>query len=118
MIHKNAWSEFHVNRKRNILFLLASLLFASTSTFAQYSVKVQLTHVPATHNADAIFITGNFNEWNPADDEGRFSKADSQHFLQFNDVPAGTYEFKFTRGSWQTVEVGASGADIGNRTLV
>lgn len=117
MINTNACYSLRVKRTVNILLLVGSLV-VSTSTFSQYTVKVRLAAIPAAHKSDAIFITGNFNEWNPADGEGRFSKTDSQYVVNFYDVPGGTYEFKFTRGSWETVEVSAAGADIGNRSLL
>jgi hypothetical protein len=46
-----------------------------------------------------------------------FSGNTDSAFIEINDLPAGAYQFKFTRGSWQSVESLADGKDIGNRSL-
>lgn len=67
---------------------------------------------------ETVYLAGNLPElgpWNPGKlaltGNGRERTAEVK-------VPAGTVlEFKFTCGSWATVEIGPSGEDIGNRTF-
>ena len=73
--------------------------------------------VPAATPTDSgVYIAGNFNGWNPgnvayrltADGAGRYAIT----------LPAdvrGPIEFKFTRGSWEKVEVDSAGRGIENR---
>ena len=64
-----------------------------------------------------FFVTGNFNGWNPGKNGALFSKKRDTAFIELNDLPEGAYQFKFTRGSWQSVECLANGKDAGNRLL-
>ena len=55
----------------------------------------------------AIFITGNFNKWNPKDPKFELKKLDSSHY--HIDIPdewlSDEIEFKFTKGGWENVEI-------------
>src|SRR3569833_1260265 len=94
--------------------LCLAIVFALTCTFlqAQYSLRLVVTGV-ATKQQDEVYVAGNFNNWNPYNDTfklkpfGRGRKA-----IVLKDIPAGHYKFKFTRGSWKTVESTAKGVDI------
>lgn len=101
---------------KSILFFVS--LFFCSLVFSQNQVTVVIKDLPAYHKAgDPIFIAGSFNNWNPgqtatqleADENGRYSIRLS--------APAGKYEYKFTRGSWATVEVDAKGAATQNRVV-
>lgn len=81
----------------------------------------QLTiHLAVPQNTpllDVLHIGGSFNTWNPADAAYTFSvNPNGSYQITFN-PPQGNIEFKFTRGTWPTVEANANGIDIGNRTL-
>ncbi|AKQ47577.1 hypothetical protein TH63_08845 [Rufibacter radiotolerans] len=90
------------------------LLTAALSTEAQ--VTFELAKVPAnTPATDTLFLTGNLNNWNPADKNLSFKKgAQDQWHLT---IPAGegVLEYKITRGSWAKGEALASGAARTNR---
>lgn len=77
-----------------------------------------LTAVPAnTPPGSTIYVAGNFNGWEPGDTGYAFAQAgDGVYELTFDPGPA-LLEFKFTRGSWETVEGDASGDYLPNRTL-
>lgn len=66
---------------------------------------------------DLIYIAGNFNGWNPGDPAYVLSKNEDQQWSYTSaEAPEGTQiEFKFTRGSWETVEKGPNGEEINNR---
>ena len=89
-------------------------LFAS----AQYTVHLQIKTLPGKPVTDMVYLTGNFNGWNPKDENGHLQKNDNGYFtLKIDNVDAGDYEFKFTRGSWENVETDEQGKDITNRTV-
>lgn len=96
---------------------LVALIFAFAKPQAQYRVVFKLINSPSSHKGDSVFIAGNFNGWNPGNAEYSFS-FNSGNMLQLStQLAAGNYEYKFTRGSWQKVEVKNDGSDIGNRFL-
>ena len=72
---------------------------------------------PSNTPEDAsIYIAGNFNTWNPSDDTYKFVKNSSGLPELTLNLSVGTQiEFKFTLGSWDSVEKGASGEEISNR---
>ena len=55
----------------------------------------------------AIFITGNFNKWNPRDSKFELEKLDdSNYYIQIPDEQlSDEIEFKFTKGGWENVEI-------------
>ncbi len=80
-------------------------------------IFIRIIQLPENTPPDEdIFIAGNFNNWNPGSGNWRLKKgSDGSYQIE---VPRGgnLLEFKFTRGSWNSVEVNASGEDIDNRT--
>mgnify|MGYP003042454208 CR=1 FL=1 len=98
--------------------LMSMLLLLPAACFCQYRVTVILDKVPANTKAEQLFIAGNFNEWQPADENAALTKgSDGKYTKVFDDVQAGEYEFKFTMGSMETVEVAADGKELANRVL-
>jgi predicted alpha/beta superfamily hydrolase len=86
--------------------------------YCQYSVRLDITQLPPQIRTNVIFIAGSFNNWTPNDEDNKFQQDSAGNFfLYYPRVDAGTYEFKFTRGSWQTVECKKNGADIENRIV-
>ena len=80
-------------------------------------LTIEITSVPAETppNAD-IYIAGNFNAWNPGDANYKLTNnGNGTYTITFSPTP-GTLEYKFTRGSWDTVEGNASGGFLPNRT--
>jgi hypothetical protein len=98
--------------------VITLLLLLPAAAFSQYRITVIIDKLPAKTTADRIFIAGNFNEWQPADENTILTKGSDGKFTKvFEDVQAGDYEFKFTLGTMETVEVDANGKDIANRVL-
>lgn len=98
---------------KTLSLLLA--LTAYTQLSAQHTIRIQVA-TPA--GAENIYIAGNFNGWNPGDATFRLQKDEKGIFsLTLKNIPAGDYEFKFTKGSWETVEMGADGSNVGNRKI-
>jgi len=99
--------------KKAIVF---ALMFAASAQ-AQNAVRLVVTDV-ATRQGDAIYVAGNFNNWNPKDEQYRLKPfGGGRQGVVIKDIPSGTYAFKFTRGSFERVECAADGRDIADRTL-
>ncbi|GAB3867380.1 alpha/beta hydrolase-fold protein [Hymenobacter segetis] len=95
--------------------LLASTLDLACSTASAQAI-LKLTQVPATTpTQDTLFVAGSFNNWNPHSRAYALQKqADGTY--QISLPPSlGTIEYKFTRGSWPTVEVDGKNDQIANR---
>jgi metallo-beta-lactamase class B len=96
------------------------LIFFTCSFFygqAQYRVVVKLQQYPSKHDNDTAFLAGNFNNWNPGNNDFRFLLTHENSFELILNLPAGQYAYKITRGSWATTECNANGSDISNHTF-
>lgn len=71
----------------------------------------------ATPDDDHIYMAGGFNAWNPGDINHRlYTNSNGRWETVLDGFPEGiSLEFKFTRGSWETVEKGPDGEEIPNR---
>lgn len=98
--------------KKIIIFLF---LFTALEASAQYSVRLIVTDI-ATKSNDDIYVTGNFNNWNPKDENYKLKPlGGGRKAVVIKNVAAGNYAFKFTRGSFDKVETTADGRDINDR---
>lgn len=101
---------------RAIYVLLVSFcLVLSFRAKAQLSVVIEQSpsYTPAE---DTLYLVGSFNDWNPQDSNFLFKPLSDGRYLYDFLTPLPDFEFKITRGSWQTVEGGEMGEAIGNRT--
>lgn len=82
----------------SILMVVAMLLTMLPATALAYNVN-RTYIVAGTGNGG--FLNG--STWDPADERNAMYKISNLEYgITFNDVPAGTYEFKFTaNGSWE-----------------
>jgi predicted alpha/beta superfamily hydrolase len=65
-----------------------------------------------------FYVTGSFNNWNPKDEAYKLKPFGTKRkAVIVKDVPAGKYEFKFTRGSWEKGETNAKGENTSNREV-
>lgn len=96
--------------------ILIILLIFSTPVFSQLTLHI--TSVPGdTPPGDLIYVAGNFNNWDPGNvGYQMINDGGGQYHLTFSPA-VGALEFKFTRGSWATVEGNASGQFRPNRML-
>ena len=96
---------------------VALLLFVSTVSFAQYKVTFLVKQPSLLHSMDHLFVAGNFNMWNPGDSSYQL-KPDASGISKITlSLPAGNYEYKFTRGNWQKGETDTAGRGTANRNL-
>ncbi len=93
------------------------LLLGISVINAQYTLRLVVTNV-ATKSNDAIYVAGNFNNWNPKDEKYKLKDFGANvKAVVIKDVAAGNYAFKFTRGSFDKVECAADGKDIDDRLI-
>lgn len=98
--------------------LILCILFCCTgiSLNAQVKLTIQLRVDTTLGRPDKIFLAGDMNNWNPKDSS--YQLVYSNGFYKSNFIfPPGKSFFKFTRGSWSTVEKDIHGADIPNREI-
>lgn len=96
----------------NLFWILGSML-VTTSAAGQLHILVQ--QVPSNTPPSAlIYIAGNFNNWNPSDTTTILTKTGTQYFKTLS-ITTNPVQFKFTRGSWQTVEGNQNGGFLPDR---
>lgn len=96
------------------IFLL--IVMFSAVTFAQVTLKI--TSLPTnTPTGASIYLAGTVNSWNEAN-PAYIMQPDGLGNLQIV-IPqgTGTMSYKFTRGSWATVEGNATGGFLPDRTF-
>lgn len=97
------------------LFLLFCFFFLRTLAFAQVTLLLEKIPANTPENAN-IYVSGNFEGWSGGKEAYKVSKNQNGTYSITLPQQTGKLEFKFTRGSWETVEKAASGAEIANRT--
>lgn len=100
---------------RSFLLLLISVLLLTGC----YDMTIQVVKVPGTTPpSEPIYISGNFNNWDPGDPTYILRK-NKDSILEIK-LPKGVgeVEYKFTRGDWSTVEKDPCGFEINNHIAV
>jgi len=100
--------------KRSLYFVLFMVLGSFTTIFG-FKVTFVVEVPTYTPFDDEIYIAGTFNNWNPGDPKYRLVKSGDTYTITLE--LSGLIEYKFTRGSWETVEKGQRGQEIPNRVL-
>lgn len=105
-----------------------SFCLAPVGLMAQQVFSVRIDRIPDTHVDEPIYLTGNFNGWDPAAEEMQLQRADDGSLgitITLKDVPSDRVEFKFTRGNWHSSECSAQGrltsprlAELGKDTTI
>ena len=115
---------------RAVLTLLGLALLSCTTHGAQRGqslsarasapavVRTLQLRVPSqTPAGTAVFIAGDFNGWKPGDSSWTLVRgADGSFAMTLPASVRGDIQFKFTLGSWETVETDSAGGDVPNRT--
>lgn len=101
--------------KNRHFFSLFLLLLLGSTAWGQLTLRV--TDIPNnTPPGDDIYVAGNFNGWDPGNAAYILENQGGEVYeITFSPAP-GALQFKFTRGSWQTVEGNAGGGFLPNRT--
>ncbi len=97
--------------------LLLFFFLTGTLANAQFAVRFVVTEV-ATRSQEEIYVAGNFNNWNPKDENYKLKPfGGTRKSIVIKDIAAGTYAFKFTRGDFGKVECTSDGRDIDDRVI-
>lgn len=100
-----------------LFWVTLSYLFFSYNINAYGQLTLVVSSVPVnTPPGATIHVAGNFNNWNPGDPNTALAPSGQNYTLTLN-PPPGQLQFKFTRGSWATVEGNANGGFLPNRTV-
>lgn len=104
--------------KKIQLLAIIFLSVIASPAFAQVTFIIDSlpTYTPAQ---DSIYIAGTFTDWNPGNIEYVMHKNEQGKWaITLAAQPNLTaIAFKFTRGTWATVEKGSSGEEINDRTF-
>lgn len=96
------------------LSLFVVLVLCCQLLFSQFTLRL-VVNEPATKKQDEIYVAGSFNNWNPKDEKYKLKPfGTSRKAIVIKDIPAGKYQFKFTRGDWDKVQTTAKGDDMQN----
>jgi AraC-like DNA-binding protein len=96
--------------------LLCAILSICLFFGAIAQVTIIVNKVPANTPAkDSLFITGQFNDWNPGDKKFLFKKREDGKFVFTIPKELQYFEYKITRGSWGSVEGDTHGKKANNR---
>ncbi len=99
---------------------------STASDFVQATAKIRLVAVSfqvtvPSYTLDTVFIAGDIPglpSWSPGALEGAMTRVNTTTVSLTLDIAENTLiQFKFARGSWETVEKDASGGEIPNREL-
>lgn len=97
-------------------YTLLLLFFGTSALFAQVTLKI--TSLPSNTPANAtIYLAGSVNTWNAGDPNYTLQSDGLGNWQIVIPQGTGTVEYKFTRGSWPTVEGNATGSFLPNRSF-
>lgn len=106
------------NRLYKYITSIVSVIFLILMLTSCYRQEVILEQIPANTGDNAvIFITGNFNRWDPGDPRYKMQRNENGTYSISLPRGIGELEYKFTRGDWTTVEKNECGYETGNRSL-
>ena len=98
---------------------ICMILLMLISTGCNSQVFIKITSLPKDTPENArIFMAGSLNKWNPGDPDFELKKDNSGNFTIQIPKNAGTVEYKFTQGNWETAEGDENGNKLDNRKLV
>lgn len=98
--------------------LLFALLLGCMPWTSRAQVTFIVNQLPTYTPANStLYMAGNFNNWNPGSAPHALSMQPDSSWLISLPAGSGTISFKFTRGSWASVEGSSSGNQIPNRSF-
>jgi predicted alpha/beta superfamily hydrolase len=100
------------------LLICVCLLLSQTLLFGQVTVTFVINKLsPFNTSTPNLFLAGDFNSWNPADSSWKLHANYAGRYQLITTLAKGNYNYKITKGSWETVECNALGKDIANRSI-
>jgi predicted alpha/beta superfamily hydrolase len=90
--------------------ILATIVLSLCVYLASAQLTIRVSGVPAnTPQSAALYLAGNFNNWNPADANRQLTSLGNGKYSITIQPANGIVEFKVTRGSWATAEANTLG---------
>ena len=94
------------------VFLISSIFFIQIS-LAQVTFVIE--KLPETTSlTDSIYISGNFENWSGGQEIFKLSNENNRYFITLQEQKE-SISYKFTKGSWDSVECDLEGKNIENR---
>lgn len=103
-----------MNYRKRSLLLCFFLLGVASALQAQLTLLVKSIPVNTPPGAK-IYVAGTFNNWNPGDTTKILTPLGNGQYSITLTPPVGQVRYKFTRGSWATVEGNANGGFLPDR---
>lgn len=98
---------------KKLIFLL--LMTLSTLSLAQQIII--LNKIPAGTDLQNLYLASNLNNWNPKDDNFKFSTNNAGQLSITLPKTNANIEFKVTQGSWDTSEADSNGKAVENHKI-
>jgi hypothetical protein len=99
-----------------ILLIISNHFILAQTAAVKFEVNIPEKSV---NNNSTVFLAGSFNCWNPRDSLYEMKKTGDNTFSLVVPLFDGQkYEYKYTLGSWETVETSLQGEEIQNRKMV
>ena len=93
------------------------ILFSLVASIGYSQVTFIVNQLPAGHDFnESLYISGSFENWTGGNEEYKLTKNGEQYEITLSEIPCNIL-YKFTLGSWATVEMDADGASIENRSF-
>jgi hypothetical protein len=98
-----------------IILLIQAIIVSGQVAAVQFAV-----HIPEATKVDkSVYLAGSFNCWHAADSLYRMKeKGNGWYTLTIPVFDAMHYEYKYTMGSWEKVELSRNDSDISNRRFI
>lgn len=99
--------------------MITACFFATITCVAQVAAVKVIVSVPNDTAAKNIFIAGSFNYWHAADSTYIMKQTGKGMYSIVLPLYEGKkYEYKFTSGKWERVEVALNDSSIKNRSFI
>jgi thiol-disulfide isomerase/thioredoxin len=101
--------------------MFLGILFFFSLVFAQEKTQLftfELISEQKLSDKDVVFIAGSFNNWTPNDPQYSMTRSGKKWQLKLELQSNLNYEYKYTLGSWEEVELDANFGDVANRVLL
>ncbi len=100
---------------RQTVALLGALILVIAAGGLAIGTTVTFNVTVPCWTTGTVYLVGDFNGWNPAG--WAMTHVSGNLWTYTADIAVGSYGYKYTRGSWGTVEKGAGCSEVGNRSL-
>ena len=110
-----------MKRSPDLLFCVFFLLICFNYSFGQTAAVKFDVKIPSEslQKGNSIFLAGSFNCWNPHDSLYIMKNVGVDLFSIIIPVFDGKkYEYKYTQGDWNSVEISSNGKSIDNRQMI